>query len=353
MNIEGHKRQLRKNARLRGLEYETAKGKKVMKKELKPYEHRCRYKCHEISEAARQILFTKFYQIKSYDLQTNFIASCISKIAPKRKIAQAVSNKQFTTIIKLMGLRVCKPFFLKTLDITTRRFLTVCNKKTGEGFTETDQRGRHSPTNKISHLMRNDVITHIKMFPQYRSHYSQVDNPCTRYLPENLNISKMYSLYSEWCTEKNTAKVKESYYRHIFATEFNLKFHRPHSDTCHTCDKLNNMINNSPDEEVKTRSKVELTIHQKKVESVKQSKVDDINYGKENPDQVRVICFDLQKTLPTPLLTTNKVYYLRQLWTYNFCVYDLISGKSHMYIWNETTASRGSQEIGSCLLKVS
>lgn len=57
----------------------------------------------------------------------------------------------------------------------------------------------------------------------------------------------------------------------------------PHSDTCHTCDKLNNMINNSPDEEVKTRSKLELTIHQRKVEGLKQSKVDDINYGKENP----------------------------------------------------------------------
>lgn len=55
------------------------------------------------------------------------------------------------------------------------------------------------------------------------------------------------------------------------------------------------MINNSPDEEVKTRSKVELTMHQKKVEGVKRSKVDDINYGKEKPDKVRVICFDLQK----------------------------------------------------------
>ncbi|CAG9833314.1 unnamed protein product [Diabrotica balteata] len=240
LNIKGHKKQIRKNARLQGLEYETAKGKKVMQKELKVYEHRCRYKCHEINEADRQMLFTRFYQLKSYDLQTNFIASYISKIAPKRKIAQAVSHKQFSTIIKLMGVRVCKPFFLKTLDITTRRFLIVGNKKTDEGFIETDQRGRFSPINKISDVVRDDV-THIKMFPRYRSHYSRLDNRCSRCLPENLNVSKMYSLYSDWCTEKNKAKVKESYYRHIFATEFNLKFYRPHSDTCHTCDKLNNM----------------------------------------------------------------------------------------------------------------
>uniref|UniRef100_A0A6P7FWF9 Uncharacterized protein LOC114334843 n=1 Tax=Diabrotica virgifera virgifera TaxID=50390 RepID=A0A6P7FWF9_DIAVI len=60
-----------------------------------------------------------------------------------------------------------------------------------------------------------------------------------------------------------------------------------------------------------------------------------------------------RKNLATPLLTTNKIYYLRQLWTYNFCIHEVISGKSYMYTWNETTAARGSQEVGSCLVKYS
>lgn len=103
---------------------------------------------------------------------------------------------------------------------------------------------------------------------------------------------------------------------------------------------------------IKTKSQSELDLHQRKVESVHNAKKLDIEYGRQNPEKVRIICFDLQKTLPTPLLTTNKVYYLRQLWTYNFCVHDLISGKSFMYVWNETIAQRGSQEIVLCLIEV-
>lgn len=250
------------------MEYQTAKGKNIKKKELKAYVHRCRYQCNEISEVERQNLFTKFYALKSYDLQTNFIASCVTKIEPQRIKAQAASHKQFTTIIKLMGVRVCKLFFLKTFDISTRRFLTACNKKNNDGFVETDKRGQHNPANKIEDAVRNDVITHIKMFPRYKSHYSRADNHCTRYLPQHLNINKMYLLYTEWCTETSKPKVKKSYYRYIFCNEFNLKFHKPHSDTCHTCDRLNNMINNSPTEEIRRKSQAELTLHHRKVESV-------------------------------------------------------------------------------------
>nr|CAH7733182.1 unnamed protein product [Callosobruchus chinensis] len=46
----------------------------------------------------------------------------------------------------------------------------------------------------------------------------------------------MYELYVEWCNENEKVPVKESYYRFIFCTEFNLKFHKPHSDTCNTCE---------------------------------------------------------------------------------------------------------------------
>lgn len=61
------------------------------------------------------------------------------------------------------------------------------------------------------------------------------------------------------------------------------------------------------------------------------------------------IAFDLQKALPCPLLTTNKIYYMRQLWTYNFCVHNLATNKATMFLWNESIASRGSQEVASCL----
>lgn len=60
--------------------------------------------------------------------------------------------------------------------------------------------------------------------------------------------------------------------------------------------------------------------------------------------------FDLQQVLSLPRLTTNEVYYCRQLSVYNLGVNSITSKKSTFYIWDETLASRGYQDIGSCLI---
>ncbi|CAI6358728.1 unnamed protein product [Macrosiphum euphorbiae] len=59
--------------------------------------------------------------------------------------------------------------------------------------------------------------------------------------------------------------------------------------------------------------------------------------------------FDLEKALPLPLLTTSKMYYKRNMFVYNHGCQEMSSGIRFMHIWDETTASRGSQEIASCV----
>jgi len=56
------------------------------------------------------------------------------------------------------------------------------------------------------------------------------------------------------------------------------------------------------------------------------------------------------KTLPTPVISTGICYYKRQLWTYCLGVHNLGSNEVMMYVWDESVASRGPQEIGSCIL---
>ena len=96
--------------------------------------------------------------------------------------------------------------------------------------------------------------------------------------------------------------------------------------------------------------KAEKELHLRKAEAALKAKNDSREKAKKD-DSVVSIVFDLQKTLPTPTLTCTKVFYARQLWTYNLCVHNLGTGNANMYMWDESRASRGCQEITSCLLK--
>ena len=94
----------------------------------------------------------------------------------------------------------------------------------------------------------------------------------------------------------------------------------------------------------------ELELHLRRAERAYQQLKEDTALSKSDRN-VLLLTFDLQQSLPTPVLTTNVVFYKRQLWTYNLGVHDGRSGSGHMYLWHEGLASRGSHEVGSCILK--
>lgn len=79
--------------------------------------------------------------------------------------------------------------------------------------------------------------------------------------------------------------------------------------------------------------------------------VADVENASKRDGEVVVPTFDLQKTLETPSLITSVAFYKRQLWTYNLCIYNESKRQGYMHMWSENVASRGGQEIGSCLLK--
>ena len=71
---------------------------------------------------------------------------------------------------------------------------------------------------------------------------------------------------------------------------------------------------------------------------------------RSNIQVTQMLTFDLEQPLAIPLLTTNVVFYKRQLWTYHLGIHDCIAEKGCMHMWHEGIASRGSHKIGSCLL---
>lgn len=63
-----------------------------------------------------------------------------------------------------------------------------------------------------------------------------------------------------------------------------------------------------------------------------------------------VLVFDLEKIFETPKLSSSRSYYSRQLSTYNLCIHDETHNRTYMYLWHEAIASKGPQEITSCLI---
>ncbi|CAG9827032.1 unnamed protein product [Diabrotica balteata] len=76
----------------------------------------------------------------------------------------------------------------------------------------------------------------------------------------------------------------------------------------------------------------------------------DAECAKQNPEEITMIAFDLMQTFPTPVISTGNSDEKHQLWTYVLGVHSLATNNAHMYVWNDTQASRGPQEVGSCLL---
>lgn len=85
------------------------------------------------------------------------------------------------------------------------------------------------------------------------------------------------------------------------------------------------------DPEAKQVAIVAKEIYLRKVES---DKTEMENVKKEVTDDTShvAVCFDLQKMLPTPVLTSTRVYYSRRLWTYNFNVHDTGTDNALMFL---------------------
>lgn len=62
---------------------------------------------------------------------------------------------------------------------------------------------------------------------------------------------------------------------------------------------------------------------------------------------MEAVCMDFQKNLPVPNITSNDVYYKRQLPVYSFNVHVLASNKSVFYAYPQTVGRKGADNVSS------
>ena len=130
---------------------------------------------------------------------------------------------------------------------------------------------------------------HIASFPAKESHYCRKSSK-KRYLDQNLNISKMHTLYVKKCEDLGMLPVKYEVYRKIFA-QFNIGFFQPKIDQCSTCTKYLQM-----NAEEKETFQHEFDDHLKR-KDLDRSHRDTDKFASKNNSKVLSFNFDLQAIL--------------------------------------------------------
>ena len=142
------------------------------------------------------------------------------------------------------------------------------------------------------------------------SHYCRAKTS-KQYLDPSLNISKMYDLCKEKCLEINEEPVKESYYRFIFNTAYNIGFHKPKTDRCDFCELY----------KVKNDNKIELTPEdvsaQQEHLAEKLAMREEKGRDKEEED-ILIVVFDLQNVVTLPKAEISSFFYKRKLTVLNY-----------------------------------
>nr|CAH7737821.1 unnamed protein product [Callosobruchus chinensis] len=276
---------------------------------------------------------------ESTEMKTSYLCG---RIKLNKKVKPNESRRVYTRVYYLPDERgcevpVCKTFFKKVLQVSDGRLSRALKGLQENGVPSTDKRGRKDPYNKTNIARIEEVKAFIDRFPKYQSHYSRQKNPNKQYLAPTLNILIIYNLYKNE-HEKSIQK------------KFQLIFHAPISDSCKTCDTLEQKVKYESDTIEGRRLEIERDVHLRKAEAARVSMKSDAELAKDDSNDTTVIAFDLMSTLPTPHLSTGVCYYKRQLWTYCFNIHNLSTGDSYMYVWDELKASRGPAEIGTCII---
>jgi len=341
------KRNKRKNQKSKGLSYVSCNGKMVSSKKMEPVDcTKCRSKCStKISEDERQELFDTYWNMGDYDKQRSFLCQNTTQ----RDTKSGKKKMKFTSFhftVKENTFRVCRNFFLKTLNIGKKTVEVALRQKSHGTFVGADKRGKQCSWNKIPQHLTNLIHQHIRSFPVMESHYSRAKSK-KQYLSGDLNIKVMYGLFKQKYFADTTCPIKESKYRKTFCENYNLSFHKPKKDQCSTC-TLYYQQKESGDVDEETES--DYNRHQQMKEWAREEKIKDKERAKHQKD-FHVSTFDLEAVLSTPCSLVGELYYKRKLSCYNLSFYSLSDQKGTCYLWDETQGGRGCNEVGSCVLK--
>ena len=358
-NEDDWQRNKAKRQRDSGQEYVSCKTGKTVAKRAVLGPCPCQKKCFEVVGLDNvNLIHTQFWECGDWNLQVAFVQRHSEQNQVKRRrtldeTKQRSGNWTYHVSVGGEKIVVCRQALANILGVPPG-YINRCNERlTSGGVQIPDGRGKHGNHYTIPDEKKDLVEEHIVGIPKVTSHYSRRSSPNVLYLQESVNsMSDLYNLYKEWLDSNNNSDqvVTKHFYEDYIHTEHgNVKLSKPKSDTCKICDIFRLKTS---DPGLSEEARCGLTTAQND-HIAKAEKGYDLTktWVAEAGDDTWVIVVDLQAALPTPKISSNFAFYKRKLWTFNFGIHDLKTGRSYMFVWDEVTARRGAIEICSCIFK--
>lgn len=318
----------------------------------------CKRKCAERIDVVRQKdIFDAFICMK-WSNKTIFIRNIVTRkrvekenLDPIIKLKKRNFNSEcFLNDSEGNTHRVCASFVLKLLQISRTKLFRA---KASESMnpSATDRRGKF-PTRRVKAQDREFIKSFIENYPQYESRYNM---SCSsfKYLHPALNSHRLYGEYKKECELQNLQGRSNSFFQKVFRGNFNLKFLKLHTKFCNRCATFDSNL----------KKRVISSAHRKKICEDKQKHIDfvrNINREFENiidkardlTENIEILTFSMGRCFDLPLLDSEvSISNKRRIWLHCMCIFDEVRQKGHYYIWLDSVASRGSDEIASCLLR--
>lgn len=307
---------------------------------------RCRFKCRaNFSQDDQVAIFQEFWTLD--DNEKRHFYARTTEMAPtcRKRTANIVSRKKncYSYFLPSDGknIRVCKMFYLGTLDVSQKRINNYYLTQHRTGGTPTHYLwGKHG-NNVIPEEIKNGIRKHIRSIPRVESHYCRADTNMEYVSQWGMSLAGLYRKYLEQCDAEGTTPGKIHLYRQIFNNEFNIAFHFPKSDKCDKCEEMKTIT------DATEQKKVEFEAHLKgKLETKRERDQDRAD------NNAFTVCFDLENVFALPRANISSFFYRRKLNVYNMTAHCSVDKQGYGAIWHEGQSGRSGNDIASAVMRL-
>ena len=258
----------------------------------------CRFKCAvHFDEVSRQSIHIEHWCLSDDEKRQFYIHTTTNKGKARTRRAADVNKKKTSYVYYLSQhdhkIRVCKEFYLETLNIDAKKIVNRhLSKNYIMGTPRLYVRGKH--TKKTKCAQHASIRRHIESIPTIESHYCRRDTKKT-YIDGKLNMTILYEKYVEDYKLRNEQPAKIHLCRDVFNHEYNIDFLKPKKDRCDMCEREKMRTVSGPQEDEQLR----FTQHIRgKTEAHNER-----NKDRSNSSQFTV-CFDMENVFALPLYIT-------------------------------------------------